>query len=280
MSSSGVGQSRTVSPARRTAGSATPLSCCEPSPGKIHNLEFKIVEHLYGEVDVLLVAQDIEEVVINGVAQIVLGNLVRPDVHDQVRFDDVDDLLSDRCGLDAGHCIITLGLELTFQDAEEGLSILIAPNALRNFPPPILAGHLAREIHDTVQVFALREPLFAVGPDGLFEQLGEPGPRDVIIQVAAAGVNYPDVLQRQGRYAVPPGASDLPGLEVAGHVAALGTEVTGLSLGDAVCALAPGGGYAEYCRVPVEQCLPVPEGLSMVEAATLPEVFLLFGSTL
>ena len=66
----------------------------------------------------------------------------------------------------------------------------------------------------------------------------------------------------------------------AGHVAALGTEVTGLSLGDAVCALAPGGGYAEYCRVPVEQCLPVPEGLSMVEAATLPEVFLLFGSTL
>ncbi|PXW82705.1 putative PIG3 family NAD(P)H quinone oxidoreductase [Ruegeria sp. P4] len=101
----------------------------------------------------------------------------------------------------------------------------------------------------------------------------EPGPRDVIIQVAAAGVNYPDVLQRQGRYAVPPGASDLPGLEVAGHVAALGTEVTGLSLGDAVCALAPGGGYAEYCRVPVEQCLPVPEGLSMVEAATLPEVF-------
>lgn len=101
----------------------------------------------------------------------------------------------------------------------------------------------------------------------------EPGPGDVIIQVAAAGVNYPDVLQRQGRYPVSPNGSDLLGLEVAGTISALGSEVRGWNVGDAVCALVPGGGYAEYCRTPVEQCLPIPKNVSMAEAATLPEVF-------
>lgn len=101
----------------------------------------------------------------------------------------------------------------------------------------------------------------------------EPGPGDVVIHVAAAGVNYPDVLQRQGRYAVPPGASDLPGLEVAGTIAAVGADVRGLKVGDAVCALTPGGGYAEYCRTPAEQCLPIPANVTMAEAATLPEVY-------
>lgn len=86
-------------------------------------------------------------------------------------------------------------------------------------------------------------------------------------------MNYPDVLQRQGRYAVPPGASDLPGLEVAGTIAAVGADVRGLKVGDAVCALTPGGGYAEYCRTPAEQCLPIPANVTMAEAATLPEVY-------
>lgn len=100
-----------------------------------------------------------------------------------------------------------------------------------------------------------------------------PGPGDVIIKVAAAGVNYPDVLQRQGRYNVPPGASDLPGLEVAGTIVDMGADVQGFAIGDAVCALTPGGGYAEYCRTPVQQCLPIPANVTMAEAATLPEVY-------
>jgi len=98
-----------------------------------------------------------------------------------------------------------------------------------------------------------------------------PGPREVLIAVAAAGVNRPDLLQRQGRYAPPPGASDIPGLEVAGQVAARGKDVEGWKEGDAVCALVAGGGYAEYCAAPVPQCLPVPEGLDLVRAAALPE---------
>jgi len=100
-----------------------------------------------------------------------------------------------------------------------------------------------------------------------------PSPRagEVLIRVAAAGVNRPDVLQRQGLYPLPPGVSDLPGLEVAGTVAAVGEGVTGWRVGDAVCALTPGGGYAGYCTTPAGQCLPVPHGLSMIEAASLPE---------
>ncbi len=100
-----------------------------------------------------------------------------------------------------------------------------------------------------------------------------PAPNEVIIKVAAAGVNYPDILQRQGRYNVPEGASDLPGLEVAGEIVELGANVSEFNIGDKVCALTPGGGYAEYCRAPQEQCLPVPTGISMTSAASLPEVY-------
>ena len=101
-------------------------------------------------------------------------------------------------------------------------------------------------------------------------------PGHVLVHVAAAGVNRPDVLQRLGKYAPPPGASDLPGLEIAGHVVDVAQSDTippRWTVGDAVCALVAGGGYAEYCAVPVEQCLPVPEGLSLVQAAALPEAF-------
>ncbi|MEH6405422.1 MAG: NAD(P)H-quinone oxidoreductase [Sneathiella sp.] len=95
----------------------------------------------------------------------------------------------------------------------------------------------------------------------------------VLVKVLAAGINYPDVLQRKGLYNPPPGASDLPGLEVAGEIAEVGEGVTAFKVGDMVCALAPGGGYAEYCLIPEEQCLPSPKGLSPVEAAALPETF-------
>src|SRR5689334_18147028 len=102
----------------------------------------------------------------------------------------------------------------------------------------------------------------------------EPGSGEVLIRVAAAGINRPDVLQRKGAYPPPPGASDLPGLEVAGEIVA-GDAVTlaehGFKLGDKVCALVNGGGYAELCMAPVGQCLPVPKGWSLVQAATLPE---------
>lgn len=98
-----------------------------------------------------------------------------------------------------------------------------------------------------------------------------PAPGDVLIEVFAAGVNRPDVLQRQGVYPPPPDASDLPGLEVAGRIAAVAEGVTGWGVGDAVCALANGGGYAEYCTVPAGQCLPMPHGLDFVQAASLPE---------
>ena len=102
-----------------------------------------------------------------------------------------------------------------------------------------------------------------------------PQPRqgEILVKVAAAGVNRPDVLQRMGLYAVPPDASDLPGLEIAGTVVALGAGAERWKVGDAVCALTHGGGYAEYCTVPELQALPVPKGLSMTEAASLPETF-------
>jgi NADPH2:quinone reductase len=98
-----------------------------------------------------------------------------------------------------------------------------------------------------------------------------PGAGEILIKVAAAGVNRPDVLQRKGMYNPPPGASPLPGLEVAGTVVAIGPEVTGWSVGDPVCALVSGGGYAEFCVAPAPQCLPIPKGLSATEAAGLPE---------
>lgn len=102
------------------------------------------------------------------------------------------------------------------------------------------------------------------------------GAGEVLIRVAAAGVNRPDVLQRKGHYPVPPGASDLPGLEVAGTIVAgdaAAMTAAGLKLGDRICALVAGGGYAELCVAPVGQCLPVPAGLSDIEAASLPETF-------
>jgi NADPH2:quinone reductase len=99
----------------------------------------------------------------------------------------------------------------------------------------------------------------------------QPAEGEILIRVAAAGVNRPDLLQRQGNYPPPPGASDIPGLEVAGTVAALGAGVTGWKIGDQICALLAGGGYAAFAAVPELQCLPIPEGLSIVEAAALPE---------
>ncbi len=104
----------------------------------------------------------------------------------------------------------------------------------------------------------------------------DPRPGELLIAVQASGVNRPDVLQRKGLYPMPPGVSDLPGLEVAGTVAGgapADLAAAGLALGDAVCALVAGGGYAEFCVAPVGQCLPVPQGLTKVQAASLPETF-------
>ncbi len=101
----------------------------------------------------------------------------------------------------------------------------------------------------------------------------EPGPSDILIRVSWAGVNRPDALQRAGAYAPPPGASDLPGLEAAGTVVAVGAEVTRWQVGDHVCALLPGGGYAEYVATPADHALPVPAGLTLDQAACLPETF-------
>src|SRR6476469_7928190 len=101
----------------------------------------------------------------------------------------------------------------------------------------------------------------------------EPAAGEVLIKGAAAGVNRPDVFQRRGRYPPPQGASDIPGLEVAGTVEQLGAGVRELAVGDAVCALVAGGGYAEYCAAPAPQCLPVPRGLELVAAAAIPETF-------
>ncbi len=112
------------------------------------------------------------------------------------------------------------------------------------------------------------------GPEVLVLREGpapEPGPGEVLIRVAAAGVNRPDLRQRQGSYPPPPGASPVPGLEVAGRVAAVGAEVDWPAVGTAVCALTPGGGYAEFCTAPAAQCLPIPAGLDDLAAAALPE---------
>ncbi|MDF2367748.1 NAD(P)H-quinone oxidoreductase [Sneathiella sp.] len=114
------------------------------------------------------------------------------------------------------------------------------------------------------------------GPDGLVpasRPVPSPGHDEVLIKVAAAGVNRPDVLQRMGGYAPPPGASDIPGLEVSGTVVAVGAGVTKYKVDDQLCALVAGGGYAEYCVAPEAQCLDIPEGFDLVEAAALPETF-------
>ena len=101
----------------------------------------------------------------------------------------------------------------------------------------------------------------------------QPKANEILIKVAAAGVNRPDVLQRSGNYPVPPDASDLPGLEVAGEVAAVASSVEAFKPGDKVCALVHGGGYAEYCVAPEVTALPVPKGWTLIEAASLPETF-------
>lgn len=107
-----------------------------------------------------------------------------------------------------------------------------------------------------------------------------PGPEEVLIRVAAAGVNRPDVIQRLGAYPPPPGAPSIPGLEVSGEIVALGEAVESLTVGEKVCALVPGGGYAEFVSAPAGSCLPVPEGLSLVDAAGLPETYFTVWSNL
>ena len=114
------------------------------------------------------------------------------------------------------------------------------------------------------------------GPEALVPCIRRrPTPRegDVLIKVMAAGINYPDVAQRRGLYPPPPGASDIPGLEIAGVVSAVGADVVRFAVGDEVCALVTGGGYAEYCVAPTAQCLAVPGGFDMVAAAAIPETF-------
>lgn len=126
---------------------------------------------------------------------------------------------------------------------------------------------------DQMQVVEISRP---GGPEVLklaTRPLPQPKPGEVLIRVAAAGVNRPDCFQRAGTYAPPPGASDLPGLEVAGTVVKLGESATQWKEGDQVCALTPGGGYAEFCVTPAGHCLPIPKGWSLIEAASLPETF-------
>jgi len=115
------------------------------------------------------------------------------------------------------------------------------------------------------------------GPEGLLRVTDRPTPApeptEVLVRVEATGVNRPDVLQRLGMHPPPQGVTDIPGLEIAGTVAAIGSAVTRWRPGDRVCALVAGGGYAEYCVAPEPQCLPIPKGLGAVEAAALPETF-------
>jgi putative PIG3 family NAD(P)H quinone oxidoreductase len=122
-------------------------------------------------------------------------------------------------------------------------------------------------------VIAIKSP---GGPEVLVPEerpVAAPGAGEVLVKVAAAGVNRPDVMQRKGQYPPPPGATDIPGLEIAGEVVALGEGATRWKVGDQVMALVVGGGYAQYCPAHESHCLPVPKGLSMVEAAAIPETF-------
>ncbi|XDZ65479.1 NAD(P)H-quinone oxidoreductase [Alphaproteobacteria bacterium LSUCC0684] len=126
---------------------------------------------------------------------------------------------------------------------------------------------------ENMNVIIIRE---AGGPDVLeagTRPCPVPADHEVLIEVAAAGVNGPDLLQRRGLYPPPEGASDLLGLEVSGRIAALGDAVTGWTVGDQVCALTNGGGYAEYVAVDAAHCLPIPEGVDMIDAAGLPETY-------
>ena len=130
-----------------------------------------------------------------------------------------------------------------------------------------------QNLPENMSAIAISEP---GGPEVLkleTRPMPEIDSHEILVRVVAAGVNRPDVLQRKGAYPPPKGASDLPGLEVAGEVVACGAEVQRHKVGDVVTALAPGGGYATFCKVPGGHALPVPKGLSMVEAAALPETF-------
>jgi putative PIG3 family NAD(P)H quinone oxidoreductase len=132
---------------------------------------------------------------------------------------------------------------------------------------------MSEQIPATMRAVEITEP---GGPEVLRvgeRAVPEPGEEEVLIKVAAAGINRPDVMQRTGMYPPPPGASDIPGLEIAGTVAALGPDASGVQEGDLVCALVTGGGYAEYCTAPASLCLPVPEGMSAAQAAAIPETF-------
>ena len=132
---------------------------------------------------------------------------------------------------------------------------------------------MSEKIPKTMRAIEIAE---AGGPEVLRVRefpVPEPGDGEVLIKVSAAGVNRPDVMQRLGLYPPPPGAPDIPGLEVAGTVVTLGANASGVQEGDAVCALVIGGGYAEYCVTPASLCLPIPENLSAVQAAAIPETF-------
>jgi putative PIG3 family NAD(P)H quinone oxidoreductase len=129
------------------------------------------------------------------------------------------------------------------------------------------------ELPDRMTAIKVAQP---GGPEALMPvelPVPSPGREEVLIRVRAAGVNRPDLLQRQGLYPPPPGAPDTPGLEIAGEIAAVGPGTARWRVGDRVTALVAGGGYAEFCLAPAPQCLPVPEGLDMVEAGALPETF-------
>lgn len=129
------------------------------------------------------------------------------------------------------------------------------------------------KIPETMRTIEITQP---GGPEVLragTRPVPQPASGEVLIEVSAAGVNRPDVLQRKGAYAPPPGASDIPGLEVSGTIVAIANGVTRWKTGDKVCALVSGGGYAEFVCAPAPQCLLVPDGLSMLEAAGLPETF-------
>ncbi len=132
---------------------------------------------------------------------------------------------------------------------------------------------MSKTLPETMACIEIVEP---GGPDVLqpgTRPVPQPGPGEVLVKVAAAGVNRPDIIQREGNYKPPPGVTDVPGLEIAGTVAAVGDGVDGWQEGDELCALVAGGGYAEYCTAPAPQCLAVPRGLNMMAAAALPETF-------
>lgn len=123
----------------------------------------------------------------------------------------------------------------------------------------------------TMLAIAITQPGAVSVLEALEYPVPHPDPGEVLIQIAASGINRPDILQRRGLYPAPPGASEIPGLEVAGRVVELGEDVDTLALGDRVCALVNGGGYAEYCLATATLCLPIPPNLTCVQAAALPE---------